>query len=339
MNNNKVLLNSTIIKLISFAILVPLLFFASDYTAETKKLIIIVVLLGIYYLVSSIFIYKSFPIKKYFIKLLPYTDILFVTYLIILRGGLRSDVYIIYIGLINFYTLISSKLTIILIFIFSMLGYIFASIFYTPNDLYSTGRLIIRLVYIAIVFSINFSIKNFYVSTNNDLILEKANARRDPLTNLWNRLMLNDLIENFDINTSYGLILLDIDNFKSINDTYGHQFGDKVIISVSQHIVSFTGCQNYCFRLGGDEFLIMLLDKDEENFISYIGKAKHYLSSTKVRYNSQIKNIHLSIGSAYCINNDFDKYISIVDKEMYKNKAYNKNKSCNKKKSSKNETL
>jgi diguanylate cyclase (GGDEF)-like protein len=94
-------------------------------------------------------------------------------------------------------------------------------------------------------------------------------AQRDALTSLYNRTYLDQaLSEQFDLSRSLAqpltIIFIDIDRFKIINDTYGHQGGDAVLISVSQTIRSVTRDNDTVVRFGGDEFVVLLANTDEK---------------------------------------------------------------------------
>jgi diguanylate cyclase (GGDEF)-like protein len=96
-----------------------------------------------------------------------------------------------------------------------------------------------------------------------------SQAHRDALTSLYNRAYLNQILEEqFNLSKAVGqpftLIFLDIDQFKSINDTHGHQGGDAVLVSVAQAIRSATRDQDAVVRFGGDEFVVLLAETGEE---------------------------------------------------------------------------
>lgn len=96
--------------------------------------------------------------------------------------------------------------------------------------------------------------------TNKKLVEEIS--QRDPLTNLYNRLKLDQvLLEEMErasrLSTPLSLILLDIDHFKKINDTYGHLVGDKTLIKLSSILTSRTREIDVVGRWGGEEFLIV----------------------------------------------------------------------------------
>src|SRR5580704_5024479 len=94
-------------------------------------------------------------------------------------------------------------------------------------------------------------------------------ARRDALTDLWNRTALIDLLEKRLAGAAasgeiVALILIDLDRFKDINDTFGHQSGDAVLKEVGERIKSVTDPCDEVARIGGDEFVVIVVGTDEE---------------------------------------------------------------------------
>ncbi|GKT36641.1 diguanylate cyclase, partial [Aduncisulcus paluster] len=73
------------------------------------------------------------------------------------------------------------------------------------------------------------------------------------------------------------LIMLDVDRFKYINDHYGHNIGDIVLVEVAEILSSAARGSDFVVRYGGDEFLIVLLDSDEEAIASYVDRINKEL--------------------------------------------------------------
>ena len=99
------------------------------------------------------------------------------------------------------------------------------------------------------------------------LSVARREAMMDPLTRLWNRrganVLLKAALERADReHHPVGIALLDLDNFKRINDTYGHQTGDELLRKVGARLVGAVRGQDLAFRVGGDEFLLLMIDAD-----------------------------------------------------------------------------
>lgn len=152
----------------------------------------------------------------------------------------------------------------------------------------------------------------------------------DDLTKLYNRKSYNENLEKLlfqykRYNTPFSIIIYDIDDFKQINDTYGHSVGDNVLVEMSKLIKLQIRESDYIFRIGGEEFIILLTE-------TQIDKAK--LVSEKIR-NSVENNLNtlkdekitISIGLTEVIENDTeDSIFKRVDSLMYESKNNGKNR-------------
>ncbi len=90
-------------------------------------------------------------------------------------------------------------------------------------------------------------------------------ASTDPLTGLGNRRALDRAVEGLGVrDTSVALLMIDLDHFKSINDTHGHSVGDRVLLHVAETLSAALRGDDMGFRIGGEEFLVLLFDCDVE---------------------------------------------------------------------------
>lgn len=187
-----------------------------------------------------------------------------------------------------------------------------------------------------------YSILSKYISVNNnDYVLEigfplddnstnnSKNRRnlmanplfldfyRDTLTKAYTRTYLEDFRDVLD--KSLGIALLDIDGFKEINDTYGHQIGDLALKLISASIMKSIENKGISIRYGGDEFLIVFSEIDEDSFNQIMKNIKEDISKIKIP-NYECINLSASIGGAYKAKS-LESAINIADKEMYRNKV------------------
>ena len=127
--------------------------------------------------------------------------------------------------------------------------------------------------------------------------LIKAN-QLDSFTGLYNKIAILKHIENYiseNMDRKHALFFIDIDNFKAINDTYGHLYGDKILIEISNIIKNHFRYTDLVGRIGGDEFLVLLKDYIDEDFISE--KAEALLKSmNSIRSEGKEISVTSSIG-------------------------------------------
>ena len=152
----------------------------------------------------------------------------------------------------------------------------------------------------------------------------KKLAYYDNLTGAANRTLFYEIAEKFLHNSKrnnnlLGLMFIDVDKFKSINDTYGHEAGDRVLAQVANILKEATRRNDIVARHGGDEFLILLPDiknyKNYEVVLSRIVNNKNKI----ICYDGNEINISFSIGVSFYPydGNSIDQLITAADKGMY----------------------
>lgn len=150
---------------------------------------------------------------------------------------------------------------------------------------------------------------------------------RDQLTNLYNRHFFNEIIEKESSraerrNEPLSFIMIDIDNFKEINDTLGHLTGDKILAQAANLLTNTVRKADIVFRFGGDEFLIVLANADYD---MAKGMAQRIMDSVerwnRDRGDSVGCRLSFSIGcSTYEKSRDMLKTLKEADARMYQNK-------------------
>jgi len=107
-------------------------------------------------------------------------------------------------------------------------------------------------------------------------------ANHDTLTRLPNRYFLQHKTEHWDkVHRQYSALFMDLNNFKSINDNYGHPFGDKLLVIIAQRLLSIVGEHEYVIRQGGDEF-IALTPKPYHEIAQFAQHIIHLLSEVVI---------------------------------------------------------
>ncbi|RBW69678.1 sensor domain-containing diguanylate cyclase [Bacillus taeanensis] len=162
------------------------------------------------------------------------------------------------------------------------------------------------------------------VQKNNYKLIHAATT--DPLTELPNRRKLNETMESWrSEGIVFSIIAFDIDRFKLVNDTYGHQEGDKVLKYLADTIQSMVRKTDLCFRYGGEEFVLLL---------PHTTSLEAYNIAEKIRITLEItsspvgKPITISLGiSEYPLHSSsLDELFRLADKALYQSKLEGRNR-------------
>lgn len=181
---------------------------------------------------------------------------------------------------------------------------------------------------------IYFWIINPFVKDRDNAILQVTHlAHYDQLTNLGNRRLINQNLEKIkarcDRRNVFGAILLiDLNKFKQINDEYGHDAGDAILMSVSEQLTKTIRSEDVVGRFGGDEFVVLIshLDIDEKtsrsNALRIVQKIQTAISTT-IEFEEKELRVSSSIGICLFKENlsSNDELIKRADIAMYRAKG------------------
>jgi diguanylate cyclase (GGDEF)-like protein len=149
-------------------------------------------------------------------------------------------------------------------------------------------------------------------------------SHTDPLTSAWNRRFTETAVANLvrdfkDTHEHFNFIIFDLDHFKILNDTFGHDFGDQVLVITSQIIIDELGKRGYLIRIGGDEFVIVQVGHFPEKFMLDITQK---IANKISEINSQA-SFNLSWGSVQVpmyATPDLEAVYQQADEGLYKHK-------------------
>jgi diguanylate cyclase (GGDEF)-like protein len=182
----------------------------------------------------------------------------------------------------------------------------------------------------------NSAQSNVLFETNIKL---KELTERDGLTKVYNRYALNKNLKRiirkaYTYEKPFGIIMIDVDFFKEYNDNYGHLAGDQVLIKVSKTLSKIikpldNQSQYNFFRYGGDEFVIIVMDKDKDDLIA-IGEAlRNAVLELKIAHKfskcSNLVTITAGINVVKQENEDFESLFALADQALYQAKRQGRN--------------
>ena len=187
-------------------------------------------------------------------------------------------------------------------------------------------RILLILVSLFLVILVTIFVDKLLVTRNKSI-------NTDYLTNLYSKRYFSEYLkelieESKGSKKAFCLMMIDIDNFKSINDRFGHLAGDKVLIAVSDFIKSTIRRMDACFRYGGDEFVVLLPDTFQRQ-AEIIGKRiQHNLQNFPLPFDpEESATITLSIGIAeWDPSLDAEGITQLADKAMYISKNEGRNR-------------
>jgi len=299
--------------------------------------------------VFSFYFFRDYTPRKIFIIL---TGFHFSYFILVLTTSslVYSTVYSWYLLIIivscifiigvNIYAIIKRKNFAVIFFIGFLI--LFAGI---ANDMMHYLQIIITGYYLSAFFSgfillesLMLSIK-FSQEYRQVLVLssrlDKAvdTANHDPLTGIYNRryLVLAGTRE-VEISKRYGthfsLVMMDIDNFKQINDNYGHDVGDLVIIKLASILSSHIREADITARFGGDEFVLLLPQTETEEAFLVAEKIREVVEKSVISVNEE-DSIHFTVSMGVaCFRNGVDSYDGIIrqaDEMLYASKKKGRN--------------
>lgn len=176
------------------------------------------------------------------------------------------------------------------------------------------------------------------MSVHTLLTAKLGAARResmmDPLTRLWNRrgasVVIKSALDDARMQGSWiALAILDLDNFKRINDTYGHQIGDEVLRKAALRLIQNIRTDDAVCRLGGDEFLLIMKDTDADTARLTTERIREKLSATPIA--TRQGNVPLSTSVGFAVRPGsaeiaVDEMIGLADKALLESKSQGRNR-------------
>ncbi len=154
-------------------------------------------------------------------------------------------------------------------------------------------------------------------------------AHHDDLTGLANRLLLTDRFHSAVARAkrsglSFAILMIDLNDFKAVNDNHGHAAGDAVLVAIAKRLVGAVRACDTVARLGGDEFVLIIESIDNPQELDSIGEKLFDTLADAVTLDS---GVHLSIGASVGLalypddGSDFNTLLNVADHAMYQCKS------------------
>ena len=158
----------------------------------------------------------------------------------------------------------------------------------------------------------------------------KKRMEIDPLTGIYNRNRFPSAMRDFtkiarDTGEPLSLVMFDIDHFKSINDTYGHDAGDEVLYGFSQKILSFLDRRHVLIRWGGEEFILLCLHYDGDQAKAFADQIREGVAETRLLPERQV-TCSGGVGVWNGSSDDTTTLVKRADTALYESKENGRNR-------------
>ena len=180
--------------------------------------------------------------------------------------------------------------------------------------------------------SMGLHVENSQIKEENAQL--QTSSLVDALTGLKNRRAYNaeaqtELERCQRTGTSFVMMVLDLDHFKSINDTYGHAAGDAILMRVSEALVDHARRYDSVYRIGGEEFVVILADCSADVAATVADRFRAAIEKLVIEIEGKVIPVTVSIGVSFCDGSQsLEKIFKHADKLLYQAKAQGRNQCC-----------
>lgn len=213
-----------------------------------------------------------------------------------------------------------SLLEVLILFQVESIAPQFLDVYTDPQ--YRLFDLTVNFTVASIVIFVMVFILTHYYRTQNDKLYHMSVT--DALTDLYNRRYMMSTLEREHnlserMGTPYTVVMIDINNFKRINDTYGHMEGDSVLRALAAILKAESRSYDVCCRYGGDEFLIILPRATGEEANVYVGRMQQRFEAQCIRFKDL--GVSLSVGIVERQGHTLREILEIADNRLYHKKS------------------
>ncbi|EHL89422.1 diguanylate cyclase (GGDEF) domain-containing protein [Campylobacter sp. 10_1_50] len=263
----------------------------------------------------------------------------------VINMGWGCGIWITLLGVvfINYFLSFKQKIIIYIVSLVELFVLIWLYFSYKDSQTIASDTLLKTVTFLSICFTYYIVIRlssfadaitsSNYIQITNEKINIEENAKYDFLTGLLNRRSiekilkyeLNELIDKYN-DTNLIIMLGDIDNFKQINDTYGHSVGDEILKNIAKALKDTFRENDYVCRWGGEEFLAILPNVKTNDVKKIENRLNARIAKVKLPNQSVVT---MTFGLVLCangVNIDIKTVIDIADKKLYNGKKNGKDR-------------
>lgn len=187
-----------------------------------------------------------------------------------------------------------------------------------------------------LIYSIREKAENILAQMNSLFARSlEVESGKDVLTGLLNRRFLPSILSREiefcrQHGRSFSLLSIDVDHFKSINDNYGHDSGDTILVEIANIILARSRGGDFVFRMGGEEFLLLLVDISNDQALKIAERLRQTIESADFSLpNKAAIKVTVSIGvTSYNGHPDYQYLMRKVDRALYEAKRLGRNQVC-----------
>ena len=200
--------------------------------------------------------------------------------------------------------------------------------FFTPFSIYTIGFFIIQLILDRA--EAERQLLEHASKLEEEVVEVKKRMEIDPLTGIYNRNRFPSAMRDFtkiarDTGEPLSLVMFDIDHFKSINDTYGHDAGDEVLYGFSQKILSFLDRRHVLIRWGGEEFILLCLHYDGDQAKAFADQIREGVAEARLLPERQV-TCSGGVGVWNGSSDDTTTLVKRADTALYASKENGRNR-------------
>lgn len=209
--------------------------------------------------------------------------------------------------------------------------YIADCLYFIPNSIYmpSSNRMVEISVFIGGII-VTYTVLR---KVNETVVLDEERSRRDSLTHLYNHETFYEQLEHCRLQyektgTAFTVMIADIDDFKLINDTFGHAFGDEVIRYVAELFLKLGSRVGVCARYGGEEFTMIMQETEKKAVAWKAEEIRREFEEHAFHTTQGEKHFTISLGVAICdkVYPNASTFFEQADKALYQAKRTGKNR-------------